>query len=67
MKRILPLFLLPLLAGCSSNAASIGIIGGADGPTAILVSGPSAVWIVLPLAILALLAVCIGIAKKRKH
>lgn len=26
------------LIGCSSESASIGIIGGADGPTAILVS-----------------------------
>lgn len=29
------------------NAASIGIIGGADGPTAVFVTGPSWVWLIL--------------------
>ena len=28
-----------LFSGCAAESASIGIIGGADGPTAILVSG----------------------------
>ena len=32
----LPLF---LLSGCGKEAASIGIIGGADGPTAIFLTG----------------------------
>ncbi|MBQ1250865.1 MAG: sodium ion-translocating decarboxylase subunit beta [Clostridia bacterium] len=32
----LPLF---LLTACGKEAASIGIIGGADGPTAIMVTG----------------------------
>ena len=32
----LPLF---LLTGCGKEAASIGIIGGADGPTAIMLTG----------------------------
>ena len=28
-----------LFSGCTAESASIGIIGGADGPTAVLVSG----------------------------
>ena len=32
------LFIVLCLAGCNNNAASIGIIGGADGPTAIFVT-----------------------------
>ena len=31
-------FIVLCLGGCNNNAASIGIIGGADGPTAILVT-----------------------------
>ena len=42
MKRILPvvLFFL-LLLSVSALASSVGIIGGADGPTAILITGES--------------------------
>ena len=32
-------FLVLCLSGCSNEAASIGVIGGADGPTAIFVTG----------------------------
>lgn len=33
------LFIFPLyLSGCNNEAASIGVIGGADGPTAIFVT-----------------------------
>jgi len=43
-RRTIPLFLsgltaLLLLSGCSGKSSSIGIIGGADGPTAIFVTG----------------------------
>ncbi len=44
-----------LLTGCNREASSVGVIGGADGPTAVFVSGPA--W-VLP-AIIA--AVVVGI------
>ena len=40
-KRIVSVFLFVIalcLSGCSKEAASIGIIGGADGPTAIFVT-----------------------------
>lgn len=36
-KMLLPIFALSLV-GCDKEAASIGIIGGADGPTAIFVT-----------------------------
>ena len=46
MKRLcLLLGLLPLwLAGCAESA-SIGVIGGADGPTAIYVTSQPATWL----------------------
>ena len=39
-KRIISVLLFAVwcLSGCSSEAASIGVIGGADGPTAIFVT-----------------------------
>lgn len=36
-------FVVLLFTGCSKKPASIGIIGGADGPTAILITG-SKTW-----------------------
>ena len=43
MKRNFTLLALVLsfLTGCAKESASIGVIGGADGPTAIMVSGPN--------------------------
>ena len=41
MKRVLAILLVLtclLFAGCRRNASSIGIIGGADGPTSIFVT-----------------------------
>ena len=42
MKKIFVLFALVLsfLTGCAKESASIGVIGGADGPTSVMVSGP---------------------------
>ena len=37
-KLLIVLFCLLLLTGCGSEAASVGIIGGADGPTAVFVA-----------------------------
>ncbi|MBE6597959.1 MAG: sodium ion-translocating decarboxylase subunit beta [Ruminococcaceae bacterium] len=50
------------------NDASVGIIGGADGPTAIFVAGPDPLWYV-GVGIVAV-AVAVGIVilvKKRKN
>lgn len=41
MKRVLAILLILfclLFAGCRKDASSIGIIGGADGPTSIFVT-----------------------------
>ena len=51
MKKIFVLFALALsfLTGCAKESASVGIIGGADGPTSVMVSGP-----VLPMGLVVL-------------
>ena len=50
------------------NNSSIGIIGGADGPTAILVSGPNPafLYIALAVAVISLVAVAAILIRKRR-
>lgn len=50
MKRIFTLLALALsfLTGCAKESAAVGIIGGADGPTSVMVAGP-----VLPMGLVA--------------
>ncbi len=51
------------------NQASIGIIGGADGPTSILIAGPSITWLNIAGIVLVLAAVvgaAVVVYKKRK-
>lgn len=48
-----------------SDAYSVGIIGGVDGPTAIFLTGPSWVYYVIPM--LAIAAGVFGYLKLRKH
>ena len=48
------------------NDASIGIIGGADGPTAIFIAGPSVSWGVIALNIILVIAIIAFIIKKLK-
>lgn len=51
MKKVFTLLALVLtfLTGCAKESASIGVIGGADGPTSVMVSGP-----VLPMGLVVL-------------
>ena len=49
-----------------ANDASIGIIGGADGPTAIFIAGPSVSWGVIALNIVLLIVIAAFIIKKVK-
>lgn len=52
----------------TNNSNSIGIIGGADGPTAIFISGnPAAIVVTLILALLLILGVLFIIIKKKSH
>ena len=48
------------------DSSSIGIIGGADGPTKILVSGNPLAEIIIVVGIIAVIAVVIVLLKKRK-
>ena len=51
---------------CRSDA-SLGIIGGADGPTAIFITGPSVSWGVIALNIVLVIVIAILVIKKLNH
>lgn len=57
-----------LLGGCSAeNAHSVGVIGGADGPTAIIVTGNPLLTIgATVFAIAAIITIIVLIIRKRK-
>lgn len=50
------------------NDNSIGIIGGADGPTAIMVSGdfPTFLFVALAIAVISLIIVSVILIKRRR-
>ncbi len=52
------------LAGCASS--SIGIIGGADGPTSIFVSAPLVRWVPILLIVLVILVAGLVLLIQRK-
>ena len=57
------------LFGCSSESASVGIIGGADGPTAILVTSEIIKWMYVRAFIVIIVAVLVALFiyyKKKK-
>ena len=59
--------LLPLAALAAEASSSVGIIGGADGPTAIFVaSDPTATVIAIGIAVIAVIAIVAIVMKKRK-
>ena len=51
MKKLFVLlaFVMSVLTGCAKESASVGVIGGADGPTSVTVSGS-----VLPMGLVVL-------------
>lgn len=68
MIAILPVCGLLFLAGCQESS-SIGIIGGADGPTAILVSSSASLWWIGALAagiVAAVVFITVMLRRKRK-
>ena len=68
-KRIALVFLLAFvlcLAGCSSEATSIGIIGGADGPTAIFVTS-NVNWLSICGLIAAILVIVLVVLTIYRH
>ena len=73
MKRLMAFILTFVFAicfgGCNTQADSIGIIGGADGPTAVFVSSDiklSVIFGIVGIIAVAAFAVLI-ICRKRKH
>jgi len=50
-----------------SNAASIGIIGGADGPTAIFLTGDIQAFVLGVLAVAVLVVALVVILRRRKR
>lgn len=70
MKKFIPILLIiTFLLGfssCSSESASIGIIGGADGPTAIFVTGNFS-WIYFALAGILLVGILVFLLIKWKR
>ena len=57
------------LLGCSSESAAVGIIGGADGPTAILVTSEIIKWMYVRAFIVIIVAVLVALFiyyKKKK-
>ena len=56
-----------LLAGCTKESVSLGVIGGADGPTAIFVSA-APFWWAQPLILAAVIAaVVIAVVRRKKR
>ena len=49
-----------------ANDASIGIIGGADGPTAIFIAGPNLSWLTIAVSTILIIAIAVLIIKKLK-
>ena len=65
---LLPAYLLHKYLPDAKGAASIGIIGGADGPTAIFVSGWSSAWqIIVVSGVIAIAGVAYLILPKLKR
>lgn len=74
MKKLMGLVSSLIIAlcfvGCNNEASSIGIIGGADGPTAIFVTSkihwPSVYGLIAAIIVAILIAVIIYLSKKKK-
>ena len=68
MKKIFVLFALVLsfLTGCAKESASIGVIGGADGPTAVMVSGPILPMGLVVLGVIVVVAIIIVFVTHKK-
>ncbi|MBO4950648.1 MAG: sodium ion-translocating decarboxylase subunit beta [Clostridia bacterium] len=68
MKKIFVLLALVLsfLTGCTKESASVGVIGGADGPTSVMVSGPVLPMALVVLGIIVVVAIIIVFVTHRK-
>lgn len=68
MKKIFVLLALVLsfLTGCAKESESVGVIGGADGPTSVMVSGPVLPMALVVLGIIVVVAIIIIFVTHRK-
>ena len=68
MKKIFVLLarVLSFLTGCTKESASVGVIGGADGPTSVMVSGPVLPMALVVLGIIVVVAIIIVFMTHRK-
>ena len=68
MKNMLTLLavVLSFLTGCAKESASVGIIGGADGPTSVMVSGPILPMGLVALGVIVIIAIIIIFVTHRK-
>lgn len=68
MKKIFTLLALALsfLTGCAKESASVGVIGGADGPTSVMVSGPILPMALVVLGVIVIVAIIIIFLTHRK-
>ncbi len=69
MKTTIYAFLIAistLLTACEKESASVGVIGGADGPTSILVSGPVFPMGLVLLGAIAVIAIIVAVLVSKK-
>ena len=64
---IIALILALSVGNVCANDASIGIIGGADGPTAIFIAGPKLSWLTVAVSTILIIAIVILVIKKLKN
>ena len=69
MKRNFTLLALVLsfLTGCAKESASIGVIGGADGPTSVMVAGPVLPMGLVVLGVVVIVAIIIVFVTHKKN
>ena len=63
---IIVVILVLSVGNVCANDASIGIIGGADGPTAIFIAGPNLSWLTIAVSTILIIAIATFIIKKVK-
>ena len=63
---IIALILALSVGNVCANDASIGVIGGADGPTAIFIAGPNLSWLTIAVNTILIIAIAVLIIKKLK-
>ena len=69
MSLVLPFVYMMYLGGCSAESASVGIVGGADGPTAVFVTSKinwTYAWWVIGAIVVTILVIRISCRNNKK-